>query len=220
MTRLFSVITVIFYLLVNIANAEPIIDKVGHQAIIQLKSYLREIKSIAVDFSQEDSNHNKANGKLLIDKPAKFRCNYYYPFPLLVIGNDNYVSVYDYDMKYISRIKPQENIFNFLLEDSIDFDKYFQFESAINQGNLFQITIYHTLSERRSRISFNKQTKQITKLEIFEEDNVINIKFDHIAKVQKFDDGLFKIKNPDIFGPPARLTKNDLERKYLLDLYK
>jgi outer membrane lipoprotein-sorting protein len=216
MTRLFSYIAIIFYLLLNIAGADPVGDKINYQAIAQLKSYLREIKSIAVDFSQEDSNHNKAEGKLLINKPAKFRCNYYLPFPLLVIGDNNYVSIYDYDMKHISRIKAQENIFNFLLEDSVDFDRYFQFESAIDQGNLFQITIYHSLSERRSQISFNKQTKQITKLEIFEDDNVISIKFNHIAKVQKFDKDLFKIKSPDIFGPPARLTKNNIEKKYSL----
>jgi outer membrane lipoprotein-sorting protein len=119
-------------------------------------------------------------------------------------------------MQHVSRIKAEENIFNFLLEDDVDFDKYFRFESAIDQDNMFKITLYHTLSERRSQITFNKQTKQIEKLEIFEDDNIITIKFNHIAKVQKFDDDLFKLKNPDIFGPPARLSQNDIEKKYIL----
>lgn len=44
-----------------------------NKAIDQLKIYLREIKSMAVDFSQEDSAGNKAEGKLLINKPSKFR---------------------------------------------------------------------------------------------------------------------------------------------------
>ncbi|WP_410521418.1 outer-membrane lipoprotein carrier protein LolA [Candidatus Tisiphia endosymbiont of Parasteatoda lunata] len=187
-----------------------------NKAIDQLKIYLREIKSMAVDFSQEDSAGNKAEGKLLINKPSKFRCNYYPPFPLVVIGNTNYVSVYDYDMKHVSRIKAEENVFNFLLEDSIDFDKYFKIESVIDQDNMFKITIYHTLLERRSQITFDKKTKQIKKLEILEDENVITIIFNHIAKVQKFDDDLFKLKNPDIFGTPSRLTKNDIEKKYNL----
>ncbi|MCC8371927.1 MAG: outer membrane lipoprotein carrier protein LolA [Rickettsia endosymbiont of Pseudomimeciton antennatum] len=187
---------------------------IDSKAIDQLKIYLREIKSIAVDFTQEDSVGNQAEGKLLINKPFKFRFNYYPPFPLVVIGNANYVSVYDYDMKHVSRIKAKENVFNFLLEDSIDFDKYFEIESAIDQDNMFKITLYHTLSERRSQITFDKATKQIKMLKILEDDNVIIIKFNHIAKVQKFDDDLFKLKNPEIFGVPNRLSKSDIEKKY------
>ncbi|MCC8483029.1 MAG: outer membrane lipoprotein carrier protein LolA [Rickettsia endosymbiont of Labidopullus appendiculatus] len=189
---------------------------VDNQSIDQLKIYLREIKSIAVDFTQEDSAGNQAKGKLLINKPAKFCCNYYPPFPLVIIGNANYVSVYDYDMKHVSRIKAEENVFNFLLEDSIDFDKYFKIESTIDRDNMFEITIYHTLSERRSQITFDKETKQMKMFKILEDGNVITIKFNHIAKVQNFDDDLFKLKHPDIFGAPKRLNKSDIEKKYNL----
>ena len=187
-----------------------------NNTIAKFKEYIRDIQSIAVDFTQEDSHENKASGKLLINKPFKFRCNYYAPFPLVIIGNKNYVSVYDYDMQHVSRIKTEENIFNFLLEDSIDFDKYFQFESVIDEKHLLKITIYHTLSERRSQISFNKDTKQIKMLKIYEDDNVITITFNHILKVKKFDDDLFKLSNPDIFGPPSRLNKTGVEKKYEL----
>ncbi len=216
MIKLLSKIVITVCLLLTMAYAEMIEDGGNNKAVSQLKSYLREIKSIAVDFSQYDSNGSKAEGKLLINKPSKFRCNYYSPFPLVIIGNINYVAIYDYQMQYVSRIKSEENIFNFLLEDDVDFDKYFRFESAIDQDNMFKITLYHTLSERRSQITFNKETKQIEKLEIFEDDNIITVKFNHIAKVQKFDDDLFKLKNPDIFGPPARLSQNDIEKKYSL----
>lgn len=210
-------IIVIYFLLtiVHTAHAGTLENKpIDSKAIDHLKIYLREIKSIAVDFTQEDSVGNQTEGKLLINKPSKFRFNYYPPFPLVVIGNANYVSVYDYDMKHVSRIKAKENVFNFLLEDSIDFDKYFEVESAIDQDNMFKITLYHTLSERRSQITFDKATKQIKMLKILEDDNVITIKFNHIAKVQKFDDDLFKLKNPEIFGTPKRLNKSDIEKKY------
>ena len=65
-----------------------------NNTIAKFKEYIRDIQSIAVDFTQEDSHENKASGKLLINKPFKFRCNYYAPFPLVIIGNKNYVSVY------------------------------------------------------------------------------------------------------------------------------
>ena len=205
-------VVLIIYTLLSVSYALP----PDNSTIAKFKEYIRDIQSIAVDFTQEDSHENKASGKLLINKPFKFRCNYYAPFPLIIIGNKNYVSVYDYDMQHVSRIKTEENIFNFLLEDSIDFDKYFQFESVIDEEHLLKITIYNTLSERRSQISFNKDTKQIKMLKIYEDDNVITITFDHILKVKKFDDDLFKLSNPDIFGPPSRLNKTDIEKKYEL----
>ncbi|WP_347939159.1 outer membrane lipoprotein carrier protein LolA [Rickettsia oklahomensis] len=187
----------------------------NHTVILELKTYLRTIKSVAIDFTQEDSKNTIAKGKLLIRKPY-FRCNYYPPFPLIIIGTKNFVSMYDYDMEQVSRINRSENIFNFLLEDNENFDKDFIFESVINEGNIFKITIYHTLTEKRSEITFNKATKQIELIKIFEDNNIVTITFDKIAKVQKFSDDLFKLKNPEIFGPPERLPKSEIEKKYIV----
>ena len=100
----------IIYTLLSISYALP----PDNNTIAKFKEYIRDIQSIAVDFTQEDSHGNKASGKLLINKPFKFRCNYYSPFPLLIIGNKNYVSVYDYEMENISRIDTKDNVFNFL----------------------------------------------------------------------------------------------------------
>lgn len=213
---LFKIIIALYFIL-NAANAESIGGQnVSDKEIAELKYYISAIKSIAVDFTQEDSQGKKAAGKLLINKPYKFRCNYYPPFPLVIIGNSNYVSVYDYDMKHVSKIKTQENVFNFLLEDNVDLDKYFKFESVKEQSNSFEITIYHNLAERRIQITFNKATKQIKIFKIFEDDNVITLTFNHIEKVRQFDDDLFKLKSPEIFGAPDRLTKSQIERKYIL----
>lgn len=211
-------VIIVGYFLFNTATATIIDTKLSSSNYIaDLKRYLQALKLVAIDFTQEDMHGNKVEGKLLINKPYKFRCNYYPPFPLVVIGNSNYVSVYDYDMKYVSRIKAQENIFNFLLENSQDFDKHIKFESIKNYDNIFEVTIYHSLTEKRSQIAFNKSSGQIKNLKIFEDDNIITINFNHIVPVKTFDQDLFKLKNPDIFGPPNRLTKSDIERKYILD---
>ena len=108
-------VVLIIYALLSISYALP----PDNNAIAKFKEYIRGIQSIAVDFTQEDSHGNKAGGKLLINKPFKFRCNYYSPFPLIIMGNKNYVSVYDYDMQHVSRIKAEENIFNFLFHNLI-----------------------------------------------------------------------------------------------------
>ena len=206
----------IFMILVLFTNIIMEASYAQNKIANQLKLYLRDIQSVEVDFIQKDSNLTEAKGKLLINKPHRFRCNYYYPFPLLIVGNKSYVSVYDYDMEQISIIKSSENIFNFLLEDEIDLEKDFNFESVQDDGNILTITIFHIISERRSRIAFNKNTKELQMLEIIEDDNLITIRFDKINKVREFSNDLFNIKNPEIFGPPKRLNKTDIEKKYQL----
>ncbi|MGI4753432.1 MAG: outer-membrane lipoprotein carrier protein LolA [Janthinobacterium lividum] len=185
-------------------------------AILELKTYLRTMKSIAVDFTQEDSKGNITQGKLLISKPYNFRCNYYPPFPIIIVGTKNFVSMYDYDMEQISRIARDENIFNFLLEDNENFDKDFVVESVVSEKDFLRINIYHKVTERLSEITLNKANKQIELLKIFEDTNVVTIKFDNIVKVQKFDEDLFKLKNPEIYGEPERLTKSEIEKKYVV----
>lgn len=207
MNKIFSLI--IIYLSINSIAAFGAADKA---AVLELKTYLRAMKSIAVDFTQEDSKGNISQGKLLISKPYNFRCNYYPPFPIIIVGTKNFVSMYDYDMEQVSRIARDENIFNFLLEDNENFDKDFVVKSVVNEKDFSRINIYHKVTERHSEITLNKANKQIELLKIFEDTNVVTIKFDKIVKVQKFDEDLFKLKNPEIFGPPNRLTKSEIEK--------
>ncbi len=184
------------------------------QNIKQFKAYLNEIKSVAVDFTQHDTSGNISAGKLLINKPYKFRCNYYPPFPLVIIGNKNYVSVYDYEMEHVSRIKTQENIFNFLLVDNLDLEKHFIIKSSSKKGDKLIVTLYHKASERSSIVQFNSVTGKIESLAIIENDSAITINFSNLEKVANFDSSLFEFKNPKLFGPPARYGKEEIKKTY------
>ncbi len=178
----------------------------------EIKSYIRNIKSIAVEFSQTDTNGNKAEGMLVINKPYKFRCNYYKPFPLLIVGNKNYVSVYDYEMENLSRIKAVENIFYFLLVDDIKFDKKFSVESAREEGGKYILKLHNKELNKSSEIIFDKQTKNIIKLTIFEENNVITLLFKDTKKIAKVKNSLFLLQDPDVFGAPKRMEANVLKK--------
>ncbi|MGI4775562.1 MAG: LolA family protein [Janthinobacterium lividum] len=191
-------------------------DSSNEDNILRFKNYLKNIDSIAADFTQTDSQGVWAKGKLLISKPYKFRCNYYFPFPLLIVGNKNYVSVYDYDMEQLSRIKTEENVFGFLLTNNVEIDKNFDFESFEEDKDIFTVTLYHSSTSRRSSVRFDKIGKRIKSLEVFEDDNHITINFDSIKQVTNFQEDLFNIRNPDSFGIPKRLEKSEIEKKYEL----
>lgn len=203
-------------LTLSVVAARANATQLDEQVVSRFKSYLSAIKSIEVDFYQSDSNHVTARGKLLISKPHKFRCNYYPAFPLVIIGNKNYVVVYDYDMQQTSRTQSQENIFNFLLADQINFQQHFQVEAATEQGNTLKVALRHRLTDQLSQITFNQTTKQIKTIEIFEDNKVITVAFGLARNVVSFDQDLFIIRSPDVFGPPARFTKAQIEKKYVL----
>lgn len=186
----------------------------GAEFCDEVKSYIANIQSIAVEFTQSDNSNNLAQGMLIIDKPYKFRCNYYEPFPIVIIGNKNYVSVYDYEMENLSRIKASENIFNFLLIDNIDFDKHFELLSSQKLGDKYIVKLKHLDSGKLSEISFDRQSKQIQMMKIFEENNIITLAFGPTQKILNPARSLFMMQDPDIFGKPERLNKSQLLKKF------
>lgn len=180
----------------------------------EIKSYIVNIKSVALPFKQEDSTGRAAEGMLIINKPYKFRCNYYEPFPIVIVGNKNYISVYDYEMGHLSRIKAEENIFNFLLVDKINFDNQFEILSASEKGNSYILRLKNSELNKESEIWFDKVTKNIQKMQIFEENNTVTLTFGNAMQIVEVSNDLFTMKDPDLFGQPDRLDSVQLEKKF------
>lgn len=209
-THLLIVILILMTLKINIAFGSK------QEAITEaIKSYIQNIHSVAIEFEQSDSKGTKANGILIIDKPHKFRVNYLPPFPLLIVGNKNYVSVYDYEMENLSRIDAKDNIFNFLLVDKINFDNQFEVIYAKDENGQYKLKLKHLDSGRVSEIVFNKSTHHITTMTIYEDDNIINLKFGITKNLNKVDSKLFILQNPDIYGKPVRLDQQTLMKKVM-----
>ncbi len=181
----------------------------------EIKTYIKNIKSIALEFTQIDSSGSKSSGMLIIDKPYKFRCNYYKPFPLVIVGGENYVSVYDYEMEHLSRIKAEENIFNFLLVNDIDFENKFELLSAKSVENQYVLKLKSHDLNKISEITFDKNTKHIKQMKIFEDNNIISLSFRQTKQIKNVSKSLFVMKDPEIFGKPKRFDKNDLEKRFV-----
>jgi outer membrane lipoprotein-sorting protein len=180
----------------------------------EIKTYIKSIKSIALEFKQSDSYGAKSEGMLIIEKPHKFRCNYYEPFPLVIVGNTNYVSVYDYEMEHLSRIKAEENIFNFLLVDDVDFENKFEILSAKIVGNNYVLKLKSNDLNKISEITFDKKTKHIKQMKIFEDSNIISLDFKKTSQIKNVSKSLFIMQDPEIYGKPKRIKRGDLEKSF------
>lgn len=202
-----KLLLIIFYSLNSFAASCPMPnDHISDK----IREYLDNIRTMAIEFEQTDTKGSSAKGMLIIDKPHKFRCNYYQPFPLLIVGNKNYVAVYDFEMEHFSRIKAEENVFNFLLLDKTDLAEQFEVVSQNEHPDSYELVIYHEELGRTSSITFGKKSKQIEQIRIEEDDNVITIKFANAKNLAKIDGSLFTLKDPELFGKPKRLDRSDL----------
>ncbi len=191
----------------------------AHNAIAKdaeiVTQYLQNLDSVAMDFVQADTRGGKAEGKLIIFKPHKFRCNYYAPYPLLVLGNKYEVVVYDYQLEQTTRISAKENLFNFLLADSTEWNKNFRVENIIHEDGATLFKLYHHSTDRTISIVLNDKPLELKQIIIDEPDgNIIDILVSNVERIKHPDNGLFTLPNPDVFGQPNRLDKVGIEKKY------
>ncbi len=181
----------------------------------RIKPYINNLPlSYAADFIHVDSKKNKFYGKIIIDQPNKIRLNYYKPFPLLIIGNDCYISIYDFELEQLNRIKNKDNILTFFYTDNITFDKNFTITKEYEINNQIIFTIEHKEFKKTGEIIFQKKTKELIAIKIFEDNDVITIIFNNIQKIKNIDKTLFFIQDPKIFNPPEQLNKEQIEKKY------
>lgn len=180
----------------------------------EIQTYLQSIKAVAIDFSQSDLNGLTFEGMLIIEKPSKFRCNYYEPFPLVIIGNGHYVSMYDYAMEHLSHIQIDDNIFNFLLASDINFSNKITVLFTKNCNDYYILRFKTHNSHTTYEIVFDNINKCIKKIIIYEENNRITLSFKKTEQIDNVSTSLFIIPDPKIFGKPDRLKKSELKTKF------
>ena len=204
-------IKILFYLYLAISSSSVIADS----NVSIFTDYLSSLKAVSIDFSQIDSRGQEASGKLIIQKPHKFRINYYSPYPLLLLGNKHEVIMYDYGLVQTTRVDAKENLFNFLLVDSKDWEKNFKIASIFETDGNIIAKLYNYATERTISMVLLSEPLSLKQIIIDEPDgNVIEVFIDHLKHISTADKDLFFLPNPDVFGKPARLGKKELEKKY------
>jgi outer membrane lipoprotein-sorting protein len=188
-------------------------DSLDQKVVDAVEKYFKNIKKVAIDIKQTGKHGKVSTGKLLISKPSNFRWNYYAPYPLLIVGNESFVSIYDYEMQQLTNIKPEENIFQFLISDAPLSDE-FDIISAYLRNNQYNLLIKHRDFDKRAQLVFSKEPLKLRSISIIDADSShIKVEFSNFTTVKAFADGIFAIKNPEIFGEPKRYSEKEIEKK-------
>ncbi len=189
-------------------NTNDLIQKIQHN--------LKNLDKAAIEFLQTAPNSSVATGKLLIQRPSFFRCNYYPPYPLLIVGGKEYISMYDYSMETISYIRAKDNIMNLLF--SADFSKYFKILATVETAKHVALKLMFEENQQILEAFFDNKSFDLARIVFVELDGAsIVIEFAKPVMVKKFKKKLFEMRDPKIFNAPRHLNKQELEQEYELD---
>lgn len=205
-----KLLIIIFLLTITHVNAVVRIDP---EVIQTIQNYLKTIDNLVINFTQTSLNEKTVHGKLLISKPYKFRCNYYTPYPLLIVGNKTYISIYDYQMNTLSRTTASENFLYILVSQKPDFSMIHQ---ATKKNDEFLLGLID--QETSNYITFIFSNKpELKNITVDQPDgNIIKIDFYNHKRAKKIDNKLFSIHNPNVFGPIEYLDEKTLKKYYSL----
>jgi outer membrane lipoprotein-sorting protein len=177
----------------------------------QIVQSIVTLDNIAIDFSQIDTSYSsESEGTIIIKKPYNFRVNYYNNIPFLLIGNKSEIALYDYELKQTTRISPDQTNFNIFLLNAENFKKSFTTTKVNYKSDSISAELKHIDTGKIITLIFNTKL-ELQKITIKEYGaNQISISIKKIYNCKYIDNSLFGIRNPDVFGPPQKLSHDRL----------
>lgn len=165
------------------------------QQIDQIKNYVEKLNHVALKFTHYTLTSNNT-GVLILQKPYDFRLNYDEPYPLLVVGTKNFISMYDYDLEELSKIDASSNDVTFLLMDTISDDKY-EIVSCFMNKDRIGMDLLNKSNNIMSNIYFTRFPKDKLKIEsmtIHQSDGTNDdVVFDEIVSIKTCPKSLFTL---------------------------
>jgi len=204
---------VIFFLILLSYNTT--LAFVDNSIIQKIQANLANIDKAAIEFVQVDKKGNLAEGILLVEKPYFFRCNYYPPYPILIVSGKKFLSIYDYEMETLSRTQSSDNIISILFQKNWIANENFKIIETLETKESYILHVSYSENSQKAELFFNKKSFDLVQMKIFEMDEPsIMINFDRPIKVKNFKREIFEIRAPEIFGKPKHHNKKDIEELY------
>ena len=170
-------------------------------------------KHFVVEFT-EFRELKQLDGILIIQRPFYMRCNYQQDFPLLILANQKYVSIYDFELDSLTRVSAEENIFNFLLQEPENWQKHLNIINIKRSPTSLDITLRTKQSEQEIILSFQQDPLWLRQITLLTQEEMSSWQIKDIYRIKPMPLKFFQIKDPDIFGPSKPVTLNELRASF------
>jgi chaperone LolA len=176
-------------------------------AIEELQSFVNQSVSGQASFVQRvyDSTGalvQESSGDLRFSRPGKFKWHYFEPYEQLLVGDGDFLWVYDLDLMQVTRVSLDQALGSSpaaLLYGSEDIDSYFGLEALNSDGNLLRVRVIpYEESGLFERIEIGLTAsivRNMTLYDYFGQKTVIE--FGQFSIPSNFNDDEFKFEVPD-----------------------
>jgi chaperone LolA len=176
-------------------------------AIEELQNFVNQSVSGQASFVQRvyDSTGalvQESSGDLRFSRPGKFKWHYFEPYEQLLVGDGDFLWVYDLDLMQVTRVSLDQALGSSpaaLLYGSEDIDSYFGLEALNSDGNLLRVRVIpYEESGLFERIEIGLTAsivRNMTLYDYFGQKTVIE--FGQLSIPSNFNDDEFKFEVPD-----------------------
>jgi chaperone LolA len=176
-------------------------------AIEELQSFVNQSVSGQASFVQRvyDSTGalvQESSGDLRFSRPGKFKWHYFEPYEQLLVGDGDFLWVYDLDLMQVTRVSLDQALGSSpaaLLYGSEDIDSYFGLEALSSDGSLLRVRVIpYEESGLFERIEIGLTAsivRNMTLYDYFGQKTVIE--FGQFSIPSNFNDDEFEFEVPD-----------------------
>ena len=181
----------IFTILTAFQNQPREVDKIIY--------FLNNLDTLSSEFVQINSVGEVTHGKILINKPSKFRIEYNDPNDILIICDGFKVAIINNKLKSFSTYSIADTPLNFFLKEKITSES-FEIIDFQKKENLFIVEIMSKIDKDSGKIKFifEENPFQLKKWILYNPNgDKIGVTLDNLRINPKIDDKLFEIKDPN-----------------------
>ena len=181
----------IFTILTAFQNQPREVDKIIY--------FLNNLATLSSEFVQINSVGEVTHGKILVNKPSKFRIEYKDPNDILIICDGFKVAIINNKLKSFSTYSIADTPLNFFLKEKITSES-FEIIDFQKKENLFIVEIMSKIDKDSGKIKFifEENPFQLKKWILYNPNgDKIGVTLDNLRINPKINDQLFEIKDPN-----------------------
>tara|TARA_B100000886_G_scaffold322241_1_gene265091 strand:+ start:354 stop:959 length:606 start_codon:yes stop_codon:yes gene_type:complete len=161
--------------------------------------FLNNFNTLSSEFVQINSVGEVIHGKILVNKPSKFRIEYKDPNDILIICDGFKVAIINNKLKSFSTYSITDTPLNFFLKEKITSES-FEIINFQKKENLFIIEIMSKVNKDSGNIKliFEENPFQLKKWILYNPNgDKISVTLDNLRINPKIKDQLFEVKDPN-----------------------
>lgn len=169
---------------------------VSKQAI-EINDFLQSINSLKSDFVQTDSQGQKREGRIFIQKPAKIRVEYYTPDKELITISDELTMHYNYDLEEKNYAKPSDVFLDFLSKRNFSLLRDCNIMNTESSRGIIKVifSINNDEMDRIFSLTIDNTTKTIREIAVKQDVETITFKLINPSINTQISSELFDLDN-------------------------